>query len=145
MKDYKGYSARVAIDEEQNLIHGEVIGITDVITFQGRTPAELAQAFQDSVDDYLAFCEERGTEPDRPYSGRFVVRVSPAPSTNLCLGKQGRGEHERLDVSACALAVRSASRAPLSAAVCRKDVIRLDSVANIILHICVPLTSSGGT
>jgi predicted HicB family RNase H-like nuclease len=77
MKDYKGYSAKITMDEEQGLFHGEVIGISDVITFQGRTPEELTKAFHDSVDDYLAFCKERGEEPDKPYSGRFVVRLSP--------------------------------------------------------------------
>jgi predicted HicB family RNase H-like nuclease len=77
MKDYKGYSARVTLDEEQGLFHGEVIGITDVVTFQGRTAEELTAAFHESIDDYLAFCRERGEEPDKPYSGRFVVRVAP--------------------------------------------------------------------
>jgi predicted HicB family RNase H-like nuclease len=127
MKDYKGYSARVAIDEEQNLIHGEVIGITDVITFQGRTPAELTQAFQDSVDDYLAFCEERGTEPDRPYSGRFVVRVSPG------LHRRISALANKAGVSMNDWIVSALERAgeydpppapPLSAPVCGKDVIR---------------------
>jgi len=37
----------------------------------------LVQAFRDSIDDYLAFCNERGEEPERPWSGRFVVRISP--------------------------------------------------------------------
>lgn len=77
MKDYKGYSARVVMDEEQGILHGEVIGITDVVTFQGRTVVEVIRAFHDSVDDYLAYCRERKEEPDKPYSGRFVVRVSP--------------------------------------------------------------------
>jgi hypothetical protein len=29
------------------------------------------------VDDYLAFCAERGETPDKPFSGQFVARVSP--------------------------------------------------------------------
>ncbi len=39
--------------------------------------AELKKAFQDSVDDYLAFCKERGEEPEKPFSGQFVVRAEP--------------------------------------------------------------------
>lgn len=77
IKDYKGYSAKVAIDEEQGILHGEVLGIVDVVTFEGSSVEELVKAFHDSVDDYLAYCEERGEEPDKPYSGRFVLRMSP--------------------------------------------------------------------
>lgn len=91
MKDYKGYSAKITIDEEQNLIHGEVIGVTDVITFQARTPEELAQAFHESVDDYLAFCKERGEEPDKPYSGRFVVRIAPELHRRLAVAAKKVG------------------------------------------------------
>ena len=55
------------------LFHGEVIDLRDVVTFQGRSVEELEEAFRDSVDDYLQFCEE----PDRPFSGRLMLRVSP--------------------------------------------------------------------
>jgi predicted HicB family RNase H-like nuclease len=48
-----------------------------VITFQGRTVDELKGAFRESVDDYLEFCASRGEEPDKPYSGRFLLRVDP--------------------------------------------------------------------
>lgn len=74
---YKGYAAKITIDEEQEILHGEVAGLTDVVTFQGRTINELKTAFRDSVDDYLQMCEEYGEEPERPFSGRFVVRMSP--------------------------------------------------------------------
>ena len=77
LASYKGYSAKTDIDEELGVFHGEVLGISDVVTFQGKTPEELTKAFQGSVDDYLAFCKERGEKPDKPYSGRFVLRVPP--------------------------------------------------------------------
>ncbi len=48
-----------------------------VITFEGATFAEVEQAFRDSIDDYLAFCAQRGEPPDRPYSGKIALRVSP--------------------------------------------------------------------
>ncbi|RZK77089.1 MAG: type II toxin-antitoxin system HicB family antitoxin [Methylobacterium sp.] len=73
----KGYEATVEYDEEADLFHGEVINLRDVITFQGRSVDELKQALSDSIDDYLAFCAERGEEPEKPYSGQFVVRVEP--------------------------------------------------------------------
>ena len=74
---YKGYQAKVEMDEEAGLFHGEVINTRDVITFQGRSVRELKKAFADSVDDYLEFCAARGEEPEKPFSGKFLVRVSP--------------------------------------------------------------------
>jgi predicted HicB family RNase H-like nuclease len=48
------------------------------VTFTGRAADDLAQAFRDSVDDYLTWCAERGVEPEKPYSGRVLVRIDPA-------------------------------------------------------------------
>src|SRR5207245_4068682 len=59
------------------IFHGEVINTRDVITFQGKSVAELKKAFRDSVEDYLAFCASRGEEPEKPFSGQFVTRVPP--------------------------------------------------------------------
>jgi len=75
--EYKGYLGLVEYDDEAAIFHGEVINLRDVITFQGETVQELRRAFQESVDDYLAFCAERGEEPERPYSGTFTVRIPP--------------------------------------------------------------------
>ena len=75
---HKGYAAGPPeFDPDARLFHGEVLGLRDVVTFQGRSVDELEQAFRGSVDDYLAFCAEEGDEPERPYSGKFVVRTSP--------------------------------------------------------------------
>jgi predicted HicB family RNase H-like nuclease len=77
MMNYKGYAAKVEFDDEAMIFHGEVIGIRDVVTFQGKSIKEIEKAFHDSVDDYVDLCKERGEAPDKPFSGRFVVRVSP--------------------------------------------------------------------
>ena len=57
MMKYKGYLGTVAYDDEAEVFYGSVIGIKDVVTFQGRSVDEIKQAFKDSVNDYLAFCE----------------------------------------------------------------------------------------
>ena len=77
MMQYKGYTAKVEFDDEAEIFHGEVIGIKDVVTFQGKTARELKKVFRESVDDYLSFCKERGEDPDKPFTGKFVVRISP--------------------------------------------------------------------
>lgn len=77
MLDYKGYRGRVEYDDEAGIFSGEVLGLRDVITFQGRSVEEIEAAFRESVDDYLQFCAERGEEPDKPFSGRLVLRIAP--------------------------------------------------------------------
>jgi predicted HicB family RNase H-like nuclease len=75
MLKHKGYIGSTQFDAEDEVFHGRVIGIRDVITFQGTSVEELKQAFADSVEDYLEFCAERGEEPEKPYSGKFVLRL----------------------------------------------------------------------
>jgi predicted HicB family RNase H-like nuclease len=77
LMDYKGCIGKVEFDEEAGIIRGEVISTRDVITFQGDSVAELKQAFHESVDDYLEFCETRGETPDKLFSGQVVTRISP--------------------------------------------------------------------
>lgn len=75
--EYKGYVAEVTFDDEAGGFHGEVVNSRDVITFQGRSVEELREALADSVEDYLEWCAERGKEPERPFSGRLILRVPP--------------------------------------------------------------------
>lgn len=75
---HQGYEAVIEFDEDANLFHGEVMNLRDVITFQGSSADELKQAFAESIEDYIAFCRERGEEPEKPFSGQFIVRADPA-------------------------------------------------------------------
>ena len=77
MMEYKGYIGNVEFDAEADIFHGEVINLRDVVTFQGSTVAQLRKEFRDSVDDYLEFCAKRGESPEKPYSGKFMVRIEP--------------------------------------------------------------------
>ncbi len=92
---YKGYEAIVSFDDEAGIFHGEVINIRDVITFQGSCVEELRKAFIESVDDYLEFCAERGEEPDKPFSGRFVLRI--APELHKQIYRRAKQEGKRLN------------------------------------------------
>jgi predicted HicB family RNase H-like nuclease len=77
MMEYKGYLGMVEYDAEAKIFHGEVINTRDVITFQGTSVDEIEGAFQNSVDDYLIWCAQEGETPEKPYSGRFNLRLSP--------------------------------------------------------------------
>jgi predicted HicB family RNase H-like nuclease len=89
MLEYKGYIG--TLEAEDGVFFGRVAGLRDVITFEGSTFAEVEQAFQESVDDYLAFCAERGEPPDRPYSGRIPLRVSPETHRRAAMHAQSEG------------------------------------------------------
>ncbi len=75
MMEYKSYIGKVEIDEEAGILYGEVINVRDVITFEGTSVDEVQTAFRESVDDYLEFCTQRGEAPEKPFSGKFVVRL----------------------------------------------------------------------
>ena len=72
------YVANVELDEEVGSFHGRVMNLArDGFDFWGRDPEELRAEFARSAEEYEAFCRERGREPERPYSGTFLVRAGP--------------------------------------------------------------------
>lgn len=74
---YKGYSARVEYDDDDEIFVGHLIGINDMVGFHADSVAELKAAFIGSVDDYLETCQKMGKEPNKPYSGKLMFRVNP--------------------------------------------------------------------
>ena len=101
MTKYKGYVGQFTVDTETGLIRGEVINTRDVITFYGVTVPEAEQAFRDSVDDYLDFCKEQGDEPEKPYSGRLLVRLAPELHQELDILARSRGKSVNKLISGC--------------------------------------------
>lgn len=76
--EYKGYTATLEYDEYDKIIVGRVQGIKAIIGFDGLNAGELQTKFHDSIDGYLEVCKQRGIKPDKPYSGKFVVRMQPS-------------------------------------------------------------------
>ncbi|BAT52332.1 HicB protein [Nostoc sp. NIES-3756] len=89
---YKGYEAVVEFDDEAEIFHGEVINIRDVITFQADNVKDLKQAFHDSIDDYLEFCKERGEEPEKPFSGKLMLRINPELHKTIAVKAKKEGK-----------------------------------------------------
>lgn len=85
MMKYKGYIGHVEYDDDAKIFHGEVVGLKDIITFQGKSVEELGQAFHDSINDYLAWCKERGEKPEKTFSGTFNLRIPPELHAKLAL------------------------------------------------------------
>ena len=75
--EYKSYYASVHFGSEDEVFHGKIIGINDLVSFEGTTVKELKAAFHEAVDDYLETCKELGKEPEKTYKGSFNIRISP--------------------------------------------------------------------
>jgi len=74
---YRGYKASLEFDSDDNILVGRVLGIDDLISFHGDSVAEFTQAFHEAIDDYLSACEKLGQAPEKPASGRLMLRVNP--------------------------------------------------------------------
>lgn len=74
---YKGFTGSANVSVEDGCLHGRILFIDDIITYEGATVDELFGAFQESIDNYLAYCGRTGKSPNKPYSGSFNVRIGP--------------------------------------------------------------------
>ncbi|MBF2065283.1 MAG: type II toxin-antitoxin system HicB family antitoxin [Calothrix sp. C42_A2020_038] len=92
MMTYKGYTANLEVDVEAGIIFGRVLDINDVVTFKGKTVEEARQEFYKSVDDYLAFCEDLGEEPDKPFSGKLPFRTTPEHHRKIFIAASKAGK-----------------------------------------------------
>ena len=74
---YKKYNGSIEIDLEDSCLHGKILFIDDLITYEADSLDQLKVEFQAAVEDYLETCEHLGREPQKAYSGSFNVRFSP--------------------------------------------------------------------
>ena len=72
---YKGYTARLDYDDEDKVIVGRILGIRDIVTIHGEAVAKLEHVFHEAVDDYLSACAKLGQEPNKPASGKLMLRI----------------------------------------------------------------------
>jgi predicted HicB family RNase H-like nuclease len=89
---YAKYAARIEYDENSDLFHGRVIGIRDVVEFYGKTTESLHSEFKISVEVYEAMCKEDGIVPEKPFTGKFTLRVNGEEHRQLALAAALRGK-----------------------------------------------------
>lgn len=75
---HKGYTARIEFDAADQIFFGRIADIEDGVGFHGESVSELVAAFHEAVDDYLKTCAKIGKNPEKPYSGKLMLRVDPA-------------------------------------------------------------------
>jgi predicted HicB family RNase H-like nuclease len=90
--NYKGYVARVEFDERDNIFVGRVLGLRAMISFHGETVTELRQAFEGAIEDFLLDCKEQGIKPEKPASGKLMLRVPPEVHGAALVAAQASGK-----------------------------------------------------
>jgi predicted HicB family RNase H-like nuclease len=89
---HKGYTARIHFDDRDGVFVGRVLGLRDIVSFHADSVARLRTAFKAAVEDYLADCEERGVSPEKPSSGKLLLRVPPEVHGQAMIAAQAAGK-----------------------------------------------------
>ena len=90
--NHKGYTARIEFDERDNIFVGRVLGLRSIISFHGETVADLRHEFEVSIEDFLKDCKEQGVKPEKPASGKLMLRVSPEIHGAALVAAQASGK-----------------------------------------------------
>ena len=88
--EYKNYFGSVNYSASDEVFYGQILGITDHITYEGDSVKSLKEDFAEAVEDYLASCAELGKEPEKIYKGSFNVRISPELHKRLAIYSRQR-------------------------------------------------------
>ena len=90
--NFQGYTARLEYDERDDIFVGRVLGLRSIISFHGKTVAELRREFSAAVKDYLADCDGQGISPEKPASGKLLIRVPPEIHSRALVKAQSMGK-----------------------------------------------------
>jgi len=88
---HKGYTARIEFDDRDDIFVGHILGIRAIIGFHADTVDGLRSAFIEAVDDYLDSCAKTGVAPQKPASGKLMLRVPPDVHSAALIAAQASG------------------------------------------------------
>ncbi len=89
---YKGHAARIEFDERDEIFVGRILGIHTLISFHGETVAQLRSEFETAIDDFLSECKQLGVKPEKPASGKLLLRVPPEVHGAALVAAQASGK-----------------------------------------------------
>ena len=75
--EYKGFNAKVEYSADDEVFWGRLLGVDDIVTFEGKSVRELKRSMKDSVEFYLDICSRAGQEPRKKFSGKLLLRLTP--------------------------------------------------------------------
>jgi len=90
--EHKDYNGTIEYSAADNVMFGKVLGIRNLLSYEGNSLESLRLDFEDVVDDYLETCAEEGIEPEKPYKGNFNVRVTPELHRSLAVYAVSHGQ-----------------------------------------------------
>ena len=90
--NYKGYAARIEYSDEDDCLVGHIAGINDIVGFHANSVPELHDVFEEAVDDYLLTCKKAGKPPQKPYSGKIMLRVPPEIHARVAMMAEAHGK-----------------------------------------------------
>ncbi|MBI2751860.1 MAG: type II toxin-antitoxin system HicB family antitoxin [Burkholderiales bacterium] len=90
--NHKGYTARIEFDERDDIFVGRVLGLRTMISFHGETVAGLRAAFETAIEQFLRDCKEQGVRPEKPASGKLMLRVPPEVHGAALVAAQAAGK-----------------------------------------------------
>jgi len=90
--NHKGYTARIEFDERDNIFVGRVLGLRSIISFHGETVTDLRHEFEVAIEDFLNDRKEQGVKPEKPASGKLMLRVSPEIHGAALVAAQASGK-----------------------------------------------------
>jgi predicted HicB family RNase H-like nuclease len=89
---YKGQVARIEFDDRDNIFVGRVLGLRAMISFHGETVKELRNEFKNAIVAFLKDCKEQGVAPEKPASGKIMLRVPPEVHGATLIAAQAAGK-----------------------------------------------------
>lgn len=87
-----GYNATIQYDPELDQFRGEILGLNGGADFYGKNPRELRKEFKNSLNTFLAVCEEKGISPIKKFSGKFNLRVSEELHNKIAVEAAAEGK-----------------------------------------------------
>ena len=88
MMTYKGYAARTEYSDEDTCFIGYITGIKDIVGFHEESVAELRDAFEEAVDDYLEACVSLNRLPSKPFSGNLELSIPPEIQAGIAVAAE---------------------------------------------------------
>jgi predicted HicB family RNase H-like nuclease len=74
---YKYYTSTIYYSPEDDLFHGKIEGIDDLVSFEGQSVNELKAAFYEAVEEYIETCKKLGKKSLKSFNGTFNIRINP--------------------------------------------------------------------
>lgn len=92
MMEYNGYFGSVHYNDGDKVFYGKLAFIRALVSYEGTDVVSLHSAFEEAVDDYLAFCKETSRQPEKPFKGAFNLRLDPDLHKRLVTNAMNEGK-----------------------------------------------------